>query len=116
MRIFRVRYGILALISLMYFITYIDRTNISVAAPIIASDLHLSQVELGLMREPAEQAKLPLAEVGRRHGGDDAADAAADAERRDRIGRLRVERLLAGVREILGPEHEGLRPVAEALA
>ena len=49
LRVFRVRYGILALISLMYFITYIDRTNISVAGPIIANDLHLSQVELGLI-------------------------------------------------------------------
>ena len=49
MRVFRVRYGILALISLMYFITYIDRTNISVAAPIIAKDLNLNQVQLGLI-------------------------------------------------------------------
>lgn len=45
----RVRYGILALICVMYFITYIDRTNISVAGTTIAKDLHLSKTELGLI-------------------------------------------------------------------
>jgi sugar phosphate permease len=48
-RVLRVRYGVLALISVMYFITYIDRTNISVAAPFMARDLHLNKLELGLI-------------------------------------------------------------------
>jgi ACS family D-galactonate transporter-like MFS transporter len=43
------RYGILALICVMYFITYIDRTNISVAGATIAKDLHLSKTELGFI-------------------------------------------------------------------
>ena len=45
----RIRYLILALISLMYFITYIDRVNISVAAPVIEKSLHFSKVQLGLI-------------------------------------------------------------------
>lgn len=48
-RVRRVRYGILALICVMYFITYIDRTNISVAGSTIARDLHLSKTELGFI-------------------------------------------------------------------
>ena len=46
---FRVRYGILLLLCAMYFITYIDRTNISIAGPTIAKDLHFSKVELGFI-------------------------------------------------------------------
>jgi sugar phosphate permease len=45
----RIRYLILALISLMYFITYIDRTNISVAAPVVEKSLHFSKVQMGLI-------------------------------------------------------------------
>lgn len=45
----RIRYVVLILISLMYFITYIDRTNISVAAPVIEKSLHFSKVQLGLI-------------------------------------------------------------------
>jgi sugar phosphate permease len=45
----RVRYLILGLISLMYFITYIDRVNISVAAPVIEKSLHFSKIQLGLI-------------------------------------------------------------------
>lgn len=48
-RIRRVRYVVLALLCAMYFITYIDRTNISVAGSTIAHDLHLSKIELGLI-------------------------------------------------------------------
>jgi sugar phosphate permease len=44
-----VRWSVLAIISLMYMITYIDRSNISVAAPAIAKELSLSKVELGLV-------------------------------------------------------------------
>src|SRR4029077_18766349 len=41
--------------------------------------------ELRLVREAAEQAELTLTEVAFRQSGDDAADLAADAERRDRV-------------------------------
>src|ERR1700755_553036 len=45
----RVRWSVLAIISLMYMVTYIDRSNISVAAPAIARELSLSKIELGLV-------------------------------------------------------------------
>ena len=48
-RVARVRYGILALLCAMYFITYIDRTNISVAGQSIAGELHLNNAQLGLI-------------------------------------------------------------------
>lgn len=45
----RTRWLILLLLSLMYFITYIDRTGISVAAPEIGKEFGLSQTELGVV-------------------------------------------------------------------
>jgi sugar phosphate permease len=39
---------VLFLLSLMYMLFYIDRVNISTAAPLIKADLHLSNTELGL--------------------------------------------------------------------
>jgi MFS family permease len=39
---------VLGIICLMYFITYIDRVNISTAAPVMAKELGLSNTELGL--------------------------------------------------------------------
>lgn len=45
----RTRWLVLLLISLMYLITYIDRTGISVAAPEIAKEFRLSQTELGVV-------------------------------------------------------------------
>jgi ACS family D-galactonate transporter-like MFS transporter len=48
-RIFKVRHLILAVMCLMYFIAYIDRVNISVAAPLIRKEFGLSPVELGLV-------------------------------------------------------------------
>jgi sugar phosphate permease len=39
---------VFALLCLMYFLTYIDRVNISVAAPLMQKDLNLSNKELGL--------------------------------------------------------------------
>ena len=44
----RVRGKILFLLCGMYFITYVDRVNISTAAPFIQDDLHLSNTQLGL--------------------------------------------------------------------
>jgi sugar phosphate permease len=43
----RVRFAILLSLSLMYFIAYIDRTNISVAAPLMATELGLTKTQLG---------------------------------------------------------------------
>jgi sugar phosphate permease len=44
-----VRWYVLFLISLMYMITYMDRSNISVAAPAIAKEFGLSKTEVGLV-------------------------------------------------------------------
>lgn len=44
-----VRWLILGTVCLMYFITYIDRVNISVAAPSIREELHLSNTEMGII-------------------------------------------------------------------
>ena len=37
------------LVCLMYFIMYVDRVNVSVAAPLIKADLHLSNTQLGFV-------------------------------------------------------------------
>jgi sugar phosphate permease len=44
-----VRWFVLTIISLMYMVTYIDRSNISVAAPAMAKEFSLSKIELGLV-------------------------------------------------------------------
>src|SRR3989442_981162 len=48
-RIFKVRYLILAIMCLMYFIAYIDRVAISVAGPLIKQEMGLSMTELGFI-------------------------------------------------------------------
>ena len=48
-RLLRVRYLVLFIVCLMYFISYIDRVNISIAGPLIRSEIHLSPTELGLI-------------------------------------------------------------------
>ncbi len=48
-RIAKFRYVVLGVLCLMYFISYIDRVNISVAGPIIRKEWNLSQTELGFV-------------------------------------------------------------------
>lgn len=48
-KVFKVRYGILAVLCLMYFIAYVDRVNISVAAPLLRKEMGLTATELGLI-------------------------------------------------------------------
>lgn len=48
-RMFKVRHLILAIMCLLYFIAYIDRVNISVAAPFIRKEFGLSPTELGVV-------------------------------------------------------------------
>jgi sugar phosphate permease len=48
-RFLKCRYLILGILCLMYFIAYIDRVNISVAAPLIRKEWGLSASELGLV-------------------------------------------------------------------
>ena len=45
----KTRWLVLLLISLMYMITYMDRTGISVAAPVMAREFRLSQTALGII-------------------------------------------------------------------
>jgi sugar phosphate permease len=45
----KTRWMVLLLISLMYMITYMDRTGISIAAPSMAKEFRLSQTEIGVV-------------------------------------------------------------------
>ena len=45
----RVRHLVLAVLCLLYFVAYVDRVNISVAGPLIRSELALTPTELGLI-------------------------------------------------------------------
>jgi ACS family D-galactonate transporter-like MFS transporter len=45
----RARYAVVAGLCAMYFITYVERVNLSVAAPDLARTLHLSKTELGFL-------------------------------------------------------------------
>jgi sugar phosphate permease len=49
MRRFGVSNRVLAVLCLMYLILYVDRVNISTAAPLIKQELGLSNTELGLV-------------------------------------------------------------------
>ena len=48
-RFFKVRYLVLGVLCLMYFIAYVDRVNISVAAPLLRKEMGLTATELGLV-------------------------------------------------------------------
>src|SRR3974390_2384477 len=48
MRRFSVPKTVLLIICLMYLILYVDRVNISTAAPLIKADLNLTNTQLGL--------------------------------------------------------------------
>ncbi len=43
------RWSVLFLISLMYLVTYLDRANISTAAPVIAKEFNISKIAMGLI-------------------------------------------------------------------
>lgn len=43
----RIRYCILFVVCLVYFITYLDRVNLSVTAPLIMNEFGISKIELG---------------------------------------------------------------------
>ena len=43
--------GVLALLCLMYFITYIDRVNVSTAAAVFKGEFGLSNTQVGLDRK-----------------------------------------------------------------
>ncbi len=48
-RLLKYRYGVIGILCVMYFITYVDRVNISVAGPSIASELGLNKTQLGFV-------------------------------------------------------------------
>src|SRR5438132_13506077 len=49
MKLFRASKVVLMLLCLMYFITYLDRVNVSTAAAGFAKDFHLNKTEIGLV-------------------------------------------------------------------
>ena len=49
MRGLRVTHVVLVLLCLMYFITYLDRVNVSTAAAGFAADFHLTKTQIGLV-------------------------------------------------------------------
>ena len=49
MKLFRPTGLVMALLCLMYFITYLDRTNVSTAAAGFGRDFHLNRTEIGLV-------------------------------------------------------------------
>ena len=48
-KVTRIRYGMLALLFVNIVINYLDRSNLSVAAPSLAKELNLSSIQLGLI-------------------------------------------------------------------
>jgi MFS family permease len=56
--------SVLLLLCLMYFTLYVDRVNISTAAPLIQSDLGLSNTELGLALSAFAYAYAPFQLIG----------------------------------------------------
>lgn len=48
-RVMKVRYLMLGLMCLMYFIAYIDRVNISIVAPMLKEEMALTPMQLGLV-------------------------------------------------------------------
>src|SRR5260370_41865905 len=49
MRLFKATHVVLAMLCIMYFITYVDRVNIGTAASEIQKELSLSNTQLGLV-------------------------------------------------------------------
>lgn len=45
----KIRFWVLFVVCLIYFITYVDRVNISVAAPLILKEFNISKMELGVV-------------------------------------------------------------------
>jgi ACS family D-galactonate transporter-like MFS transporter len=48
-KLMKVRYLMLAIMCMMYFIAYIDRVNISIVAPLLKDDMALTPTQLGLV-------------------------------------------------------------------
>src|SRR6201999_3675697 len=48
-KLFRPTSLVMALLCLMYFITYLDRTNVSTAAAGFGKDFHLNKTQIGLV-------------------------------------------------------------------
>ena len=57
---FKATHVVLAMLCIMYFITYVDRVNIGTAAGEIQKELHLSNTGLGLVFSPAKSAIVRL--------------------------------------------------------
>ena len=49
MKVFRVTRVVLVMLCIMYFITYLDRVNVSTAAAGFSQDFHLNKTQIGLV-------------------------------------------------------------------
>ncbi len=68
----RVRYLVLFVVCLVYLITYLDRVNISVAAPMLMNDFGISKVELGVIFSSYAISyavfQIPIGMLGHKYG------------------------------------------------
>ena len=60
--------NVLFLLCLMYFITYVDRVNVSTAAPVIKTEFGFSNTQLGLIFSAFAYPYQPVDEVGLTRG------------------------------------------------
>ncbi|MDR3562161.1 MAG: MFS transporter [Negativicutes bacterium] len=68
----RIRHWVLFVVCLVYFITYLDRVNISVAAPVMMKEFDISKVELGAVFSAFSLSyflfQIPIGMMGDRFG------------------------------------------------
>jgi sugar phosphate permease len=68
----KTRYWVLFIVCVLYFITYVDRVNISVAAPLIMKEFNISKVELGVVFAAFSWAysifQIPVGILGDKYG------------------------------------------------
>jgi len=68
----RIRYWVLFVVCLVYFITYLDRVNIAVAAPVLTKEFNISMVELGAVFSAFSLSyflfQIPIGMMGDRFG------------------------------------------------
>ncbi|MDR3590618.1 MAG: MFS transporter [Negativicutes bacterium] len=68
----KIRYWVLFVVCLVYFITYLDRVNIAVAAPVLSKEFNISKVELGALFSAFSLSyflfQIPIGMMGDRFG------------------------------------------------
>lgn len=66
------RYWVVFLLCIMYLITYMDRTNLSIAAPLISSEFHFDKIKMGVIFSAFSWSyaafQVPCGAIGDRYG------------------------------------------------